>query len=291
MGMQNRKNHLVQILLATYNGEAYLREQLNSLATQSHTNWKLMVRDDGSTDATLSILNEFSEQYPGKVSILQDAGNKLGSTGNFERLMDAANEAYIMLCDQDDIWLEDKIERSLTKLLELEQQHGSSKPLLVFTDLSLVDADGKLIATSFWQAQKLDPSITQQVFKTVAQSTITGCTIIANRPAIKNALPINIPGGIQHDHWLGICTAAHGYIGYIPGPTILYRLHGKNEVGLKTPRLQYLFERSRTGLKLWNSWRFIKYSRNIEYSLLKSLFFKLFFSIRRAVKHYLRIGQ
>src|SRR3982751_5096035 len=96
----------VIILLATYNGEKYLRHQINSLLNQTYTNWHLFIRDDNSTDNTPALLQEYQEQYQNKITIVPNNGVNLGSILNFETLLTfARNAAYVMFCDQDDEWM------------------------------------------------------------------------------------------------------------------------------------------------------------------------------------------
>src|SRR5205085_8699781 len=104
-------NELITILLATYNGEKYIDEQLQSLLNQTYTNWHLIIRDDNSTDGTPAILASYQQQYPEKITIMPNKGANLGSVLNFNALLTFAHNAhYIMFCDQDDQWLPDKIE-------------------------------------------------------------------------------------------------------------------------------------------------------------------------------------
>ena len=101
----------VDILLATYNGEHHLSTQLNSIINQSHTNWRIYARDDGSTDATKSILETFRDNHPNKIVILEDSRKNVGARENFSILMTASKSDYIFFCDQDDFWLPEKLEK------------------------------------------------------------------------------------------------------------------------------------------------------------------------------------
>ena len=98
-------NDRIEILLATYNGERFLAEQLDSIIAQTHKNWWILARDDGSTDGTLALLKAYKVQLVDKMEILEDGRGNLGSVGNFSALMEASTAEYVAFCDQDDVWL------------------------------------------------------------------------------------------------------------------------------------------------------------------------------------------
>ena len=125
------------ILLGTYNGGRFLREQLDSLFAQTMKDFQLYIRDDGSTDDTMLIVKEYQQLHPNIVKV-EDEGKNLGAKGNFERLLALTDADYYMFCDQDDVWLPDKIEVSFAKMKQMEQRYGDI-PLLVHTDLEVVD--------------------------------------------------------------------------------------------------------------------------------------------------------
>ena len=144
----------IYILLSTYNGEKYLKEQLDSLFSQSYKDFKLIVRDDGSNDKTLDILKKYD------IELLPSFGN-LGVKKSFEKLLKYASEnneaKYFMFCDQDDVWKSDKIEKTLKKMQELENLYGNNMPLLIHTDLEVVNENLKTINHSMWQYEKINP--------------------------------------------------------------------------------------------------------------------------------------
>lgn len=220
------------ILISTYNGALFLPDLLVSLADQTTADWHLLVRDDGSTDATLSILESFSARFPDKVTVLNDDGQRLGPFASFSKLIGCAQSSYVMLCDQDDIWSPDKIEKTLAVMQEAEKQHGSATPLLVHTDLKVVDENLQLIADSFWKYQNLSPELGSRLNRLLAQNVVTGCTVMINRALANLATPIP-DKAIMHDWWLALVAATFGKVIYLDEPMILYRQHGKNSVGAK----------------------------------------------------------
>ena len=218
----------IEVLLATWNGRPYLEALIHSIRNQSHPAQRLLVRDDGSTDGTRELLDQLSQQSPGWLVRLPD-GPRLGSSGNFEALMQASCAPYLALADQDDVWDADKLERSLTALRSLELQEGPSCPLLVHSDLRLIDANGRSLAPSFLSHQSLNPMrCTSDAL--VLQNVVTGCSCLFNRPLLEQALPLP-PAARQHDHWLALVASRCGRIGFIASPLISYRQHAANSIG------------------------------------------------------------
>nr|HPQ94873.1 glycosyltransferase [Thiolinea sp.] len=140
----------VQILLSTWNGAAWIEDLLDSLASQHFRDWELLVRDDGSSDQTLTRLQGWQQRHPEHtVTILPDRQH-LGSNQSFSRLVGTSTAPYLMFCDQDDVWFPDKITIQLQQLQQLEHEHGSRIPLLVHADMVPTDAGLKPLAASFW---------------------------------------------------------------------------------------------------------------------------------------------
>lgn len=222
----------VTILLATYNGAQHLPAQLDSLLAQTFNDWRLMARDDGSTDATPAILADYQARFPDRISVVPGDGRNLGPCGNFAALMAAADSNYFMFCDQDDVWLPEKIERTLAAMRELEGSHGIGKPLLVHTDLTVTDERLHPVQQSLWRYQHTDPSLSALLNRVLVQNYATGCTMLFNRAARDLALPIPM-AAMMHDWWLALVTAAFGRVGFVDEPLVLYRQHGVNEIGAR----------------------------------------------------------
>jgi glycosyltransferase involved in cell wall biosynthesis len=222
----------IDILLATYNGEAFLAEQLASIMAQSWGDFRLVVRDDGSRDRTPQILAGYAAQYPGRIEVLQDGDGNLGVLANFNRLLAAARAPYVMFSDQDDVWMPDKVERTWRRLLALEREYGPATPLLVHSDLEVVDRDLLRMDASFWHFQHLCPRRGLNLNRLLVQNVVTGCTMMVNRALLQRGLPIP-PEAAMHDWWLALVAAAFGRIGYLRDTTIKYRQHGRNSLGAK----------------------------------------------------------
>lgn len=220
---------MIDILLATYNGGPYLREQLDSLFKQTYTGFRLIVRDDGSEDSTKEILREYLERYLDKVELILDERPTGSARGNFFRLLEFSNADYTMFCDQDDVWLPDKISRTLDAMCNAEEEYGDI-PLAVHTDLSVTDNDMHMIDASLFHMQRLNGAY-NTLNRLIAQNNTTGCTMMINkklRETVRQGEHM-----LMHDWWIGITAAAFGRIEFLPEPTVLYRQHDENEVGAK----------------------------------------------------------
>jgi glycosyltransferase involved in cell wall biosynthesis len=234
----------LEILLATYNGLRFVEEQLESILSQTRRDWFLLMRDDGSSDATREHLEAFREQHHDRVHLLKDADRNLGPARNFSRLLEGSSAPHVMLCDQDDVWLPDKLERTLFAMLEAERRLGRGTPILVHTDLRPVNDRLEPIADSFWAYQHLDPARAATFRLNLVQNAVTGCTMMVNRALLEIALPIP-DGAIMHDWWLTLVASAFGMVVQVPHPTVLYRQHGSNSVGAKRWGLAHILAQSK----------------------------------------------
>lgn len=218
----------VQILLSTWNGEAWLAELLTSLTRQSFADWELLVRDDGSQDQTLKIILEWQREYPYHSSKLITDGEHLGSTQSFSRLVEHSTASYLMFCDQDDIWFPEKIEFSLAALKKLEAELGTDLPILVHTDMAVVDEAKDLAAISFWALRAFDVEQRKQAY--LLTNVVSGCASLFNRAAADKAFPIP-EQAMQHDRWLALVCAWFGRVYAVRQPLLFYRQHGNNQIG------------------------------------------------------------
>lgn len=229
------------ILLATYNGEEYVKTQLDSLLAQQEKDWDLIISDDCSKDKTPSILCEYAERFPDRVFLLLNEKPTGSSKDNFFRLMKKAEGYdYMMFCDQDDVWKPDKVGCTMRAMMELE--NGETHiPCLVHTDLTVVDANLSMLHESFVRSSMLDPSRCA-LNQLVIQNVVTGCTMMINAALRENALqPADTNNIRMHDAWCGLWASAVGRIGFVPERTIYYRQHGTNVVGAKdVGSLRYL---------------------------------------------------
>jgi glycosyltransferase involved in cell wall biosynthesis len=238
----------VDILMATYNGEAYLAQQISSITDQDYSNWKLIIRDDGSSDATIDIITSYMNSYPDKIVLITDEDH-LGARGSFSRLLTLSRSEYVMFCDQDDIWLSHKIRVTLEKMLELEKDRPG-RPLMVHSDLIVVGRNEEAIAPSFWSYQYLDPS-QNSLNNLLIQNIVTGCTVMINE-GLKN-LVVDIPDDvIMHDWWLALIASLSDGVFHINEPTIMYRQHGSNSIGAQRYGIKTYFKKYGTARQTLN---------------------------------------
>jgi len=215
-------NH-VAILLATRNGARFLREQLDSIAAQTHEDWSLHVSDDGSRDPTLRIVADFARDHPGR-RIAWRRGPERGSTANFLSLVADRRIAgdYFALVDQDDVWLPGKLERALEKLgpLSHEPTLYGSRTYVACPDLTIAGVSPL-------------PHRAPCFRNALVQSYAGGNTMVLNAAARTIAQRAGVTEGVAcHDWWLyQIVSGAGGQIVYDPVPTLLYRQHGANQIG------------------------------------------------------------
>lgn len=222
---------MIDILLATYNGEPYLYQQLESLFNQSCQDFKVLIRDDGSTDQTLAVIESFSKKYPGRISLVEGT-DRLGPKGSFSALMKLSQAPYVMFCDQDDIWKKEKIALSLKQMKQLEEISQGDTPLLVHTDLIVINEKGAPVHSSFWKYANLSAETFTTVNRLLTQNVVTGCTVMMNRKLCGMAYPIP-ECAFMHDWWVALVASLFGKIAIVPQSTLFYRQHNKNAVGAK----------------------------------------------------------
>lgn len=221
---------VVVVVLSTFNGERYLREQLNSLLGQTYKNIKIVVRDDGSKDETCEILGCYLRDH-NNVDVLFE--HNIGVVASFLRLLDLVppDAEYIALCDQDDVWKEDKIERAISLISRVE----AVNPAMYCGAVEVVDEDLKHLGVK--KQVEREPSLRNALVQNVA----TGCTTVLNRAALKlvTGKKIAVSKIGMHDWWLYQVISAFGVVLFDETPKILYRQHGGNVIG------------SSSGIKLW----------------------------------------
>ena len=217
----------IAILLACKDGEAFIGEQIESLLLQTEDQWELFLHDDGSTDQTVSICKRYAQEHPEKIHVI--GGSKTGSvTANFFYLLNHVRAPYYMFCDQDDYWKKDKIAHTLQRMKEADEP---DTPVLVFSDLEVVDENRNMIDVSMNRRQGLDPSRTS-FSELMIQNCITGCTVMINETLAELLRkPCDMEHVIMHDWWAGLIAAYFGKVIYLPDATIQYRQHGKNVMG------------------------------------------------------------
>jgi glycosyltransferase involved in cell wall biosynthesis len=219
----------LSIALATYNGERYIAEQLDSIARQTRLPDELVIFDDLSMDATPTIVQDFARRAPFNVRFQRNS-QRLGSTRNFETAIHACRGDIIFLCDQDDVWYPNKI-----ALIE-EQFINDPGTGAVFTDADVVDQELYPFGEGLWKAVRFRSKEQAQVAAGDAFSVllkhfvVTGATMAFRSTYLKLVLPI--PDGWVHDAWIALLIGAASSVVALPTPLIAYRQHGANQLGI-----------------------------------------------------------
>lgn len=220
----------VNILLSTYNGEQYLKEQVKSIQDQTYQDWQLLIRDDGSTDGTVEIIQELVAQDERIRFINQGAIENLGVIKSFHALLKYEKADLYCFSDQDDVWLPEKIVLQVAEAKKYPQE----EPLLVYTDLKVVDENLNVQHESMIRTQS-DHANTELI-QELTENTVTGGVAMINHALAdlwtgqeKHAL-------LMHDWYLALLAAAFGKLIYIDEPTELYRQHSSNVLGARTLR-------------------------------------------------------
>jgi glycosyltransferase involved in cell wall biosynthesis len=220
---------MISILVATYNGENYIADQLESLLNQTYQNFKVFVRDDCSTDNTLQVLERYHMQYPNKIYFSKSDSNSGSAKHTFFTLMLQHKDDFVMLCDQDDVWKPNKIEISLCEMNRMRNQYGADTPILVHTDLTVVDENLSLINPSYKKMLDADYS-RKKLNHLLSQNILTGCTSMLNLP-LANLINKEPEFCIMHDWWIIMVASCFGYISGLDKQTMYYRQHKNNSVG------------------------------------------------------------
>ena len=230
--------HLVKtaVLLTAFNGSVHLPGLLESLRTQSDPDFVVIMQDDGSTDDTPAILKDIAAQ-DNRFVFGSEQGKHLGAASNFLSLVRQADADCCLLCDQDDIWETEKIAVLKQALQDLEKEYGSSTPLLVHSDCSLIDEAGKKIGDSFFHHQGWDPGAVT-LSRLLVQNNVTGCTLIMNRP-LRDLIAAHAVAKdlFMHDWFIALTAASFGRIAFVDQPLTRYRQHEGNVIGASSQSL------------------------------------------------------
>lgn len=279
------KQGLLQVLMSTYNGEKYISEQLNSILSQPYQSIQILIRDDGSHDGTIEIINQYQQDYPERIVLIK--GENIGVVPSFWNLMEHADLSadYFSFCDQDDVWMPHKAQRAVQLLSEMEKEdHLSSNfeinfknqaenvkrtiPSMICTDTQLTDGD--LNPTAIWPGM---PHLKPSFYNALIQNIAVGATVTFNRATLQLLIDkkrdINTDDIQMHDWWAYLVVSCFGKFHFEHTPSIYYRQHGGNAVGGEWTILQKL-------KKKWNS--FLKHKGNKNLLVQQAKEFKRLYS-------------
>lgn len=225
----------IDVLLATCNGQAYLAAMLDSLLAQTLIDFRVVVRDDASDDGTLDVLHQYAPRFGSRLHILSDQRGRLGVVKNFEHLLSWAMAQgcadWFAFADQDDVWLPEKLETFAIAAKGMTRTH--ELPHVIFSDLQVVDHHMKVMASSFWQYENIQPG-DEQLSLLLSRNVVTGCASMVNRRLVEMALPF--PSDVvMHDWWCAL-IGGFGVMHRINTPLVRYRQHAANAVGAQKGR-------------------------------------------------------
>jgi len=213
----------LDICLATYNGAPWIGEFLNSLDAQTYANWRLIVSDDDSQDNTVDLIRDHFVNIPGKLMVVERDSVRAGVIKNFQDAIKASDADYILLADQDDVWVPEKIEVLYETMCNVEQGQRNI-PTLVFSDLDLVDEQLQSLDRSWLSFSSASPSWAISFGQLLCQNVVPGCSMMLNRSLTDLSLPFP-PKIIMHDWWLLLICSAFGKVGFCPDRLVRYRRH------------------------------------------------------------------
>lgn len=231
---------MITVLVAAFQGERYLEEQLDSILNQTLEDIKVIISDDGSTDGTWELTRRYVSQYPGRVRCLRHIKKENPASGhgginpaaaNFFWLLSQAEDDYILLSDQDDVWRRDKVQRLLYHMKKAEKKWGADTPILLYSDARVVDRDLNPIARSFLKYQHIDSKRTS-LGEILVENPATGGAMMFNAALLSYVK--KAPGQcMMHDWWIALAASCFGRIKCVREPLYDYRQHGNNTLGAK----------------------------------------------------------
>lgn len=238
----------IAVLMACYQGAAYLPEQLTSLAAQDDPCFRVLMQDDGSADDTFSLL-QAQAQADQRFALARENGRHFGAIGNFMSLLRQDTADYTALCDQDDRWAPQRLSRCREALAQAEARYGASTPLMVHSDCRVTDESGVILQESFFRHQGWDPAATT-LPRLLVQNNVTGCTLMMNAALRRLVCQYGNPDSmVMHDWFIALTAAAFGHILFLDEPLVSYRQHGRNVKGASQSSL------TRRGLKALSAWK------------------------------------
>lgn len=220
----------VTILMSTYNGEQFLAEQIESIRQQTYTDWQLLIRDDGSKDRTREIIQDFCQKDNRIHFVNPDSVENLGVIKSFFHLLKHQMSDVYFFSDQDDVWLPEKVEMQLEEAIK----YDDNQPLLVYTDLKVVDQELNVVHESMIRTQSEHANT--ELLQEITENTVTGGVSMINQALADLWTGQEKYDLLMHDWYLALLAAAFGHLVYIDRPSELYRQHSNNVLGARTLR-------------------------------------------------------
>lgn len=225
----------IEILMAVYNGEKYINEQIKSIINQNYSDWNLLIRDDGSSDSTVKIIRKY-EKKDSRIKLLEDSKGNLGFMKNFEELLLKSSENFIMFSDQDDYWLENKLEEYVRVLKSLSQKEKEEKLLLIHSNSYVCDNNLKIIKEKFISDIANNSNLNSYYFTYMVQ----GSTVMINRKMVDFCVPF-LEKTVLHDRYFHLVSEFFGKRIFINKSLMKYRQHKNNKIGAKSSNIKKIF--------------------------------------------------
>ncbi len=257
----------IDILMATYNGEKYVSEQIKSILQQTYKNWTLIIRDDNSDDNTLKILYKYQKKDK-RIKIINDSMGNLGFVKNFEELLKYSDSDFIMFSDQDDIWYNNKVEKMYDRIVT----ENNNIPILVHCNANVCDSNLKLIKKNFIKSIEMKKN--NYFFSFIVQ----GSSIILNKNLKIIALPF-LKESYLHDRYLHLLSELFGKKIFIDEPLMNYRQHENNQIGSKSNIINKILKKKYFDLR----------DRELLSALYNKNYNKLNKELRKLIEVYLEI--
>lgn len=231
----------LEVVMPVYNGAKYLEEQILSIYQQTLPPVRLLVKDDNSTDSSFELLCNLKKQYYGKwLEIAPQSSENVGCIRNVACLLSLSKAEYIALSDQDDIWYPEKLETLLKRMLELEAKSTPQLPILVHSELELIDHNMQFTGKVYTKNESINP-YRQSLDDLLITNVVTGCSTLLNRALVTIALPFP-EEALMHDWWLALIASRYGKIQFIEKPLLGYRQHSMNLLGSDGKGFKYILK-------------------------------------------------
>lgn len=264
----------IAILMSVYNGEKFLCEQINSIINQTYCNWRLYIYDDGSTDDSVKIIAHYCDK-DSRIMFVNRLGNHLGPALAFMSLVEIIDSDLYMFCDQDDVWLNDKVRITYERYCSVKKK---SIPIVIHTDVSVVDENLTMLAESYWHDINLNPDKINKFNYLCVSCYTNGNTMLFNKEAKRLCFPLD-GHIIMHDKYVSSrVLKSGGVVDAIHTPLVLYRQHDNNVCGFRVgsqnaivSRLKYISSIIRTNIEGYRSLRDYHYGSFVKYLWYKFL--------------------
>lgn len=268
-----KHNKMVDIILPTYNGGKYLEELIDSIIQQSYTNWRIIIRDDGSNDNTKEIIKSKQQQEKDRIFVIEDELGNLGVLKNVLTLLKVAKGDYIMLCDQDDVWFDNKIEIMVKCIMKHENNEGDM-PILAFSDSVVSDSNLRVINSSFWKYSDINVdkiSLSNLLHRNIVQ----GAASIFNKELLLLVNQTNanlLDKTIYHDWWIASIASIFGKIYHIDYKLMFYRQHKSNVVGAQQSKklVSLILKNDKPGIYRYMNTRYLEINAKMSKMLLSN---------------------